>query len=463
MRYQAFTLSLLAATLAGCAQTTPPQDTALALPDAWQTPAGARGNASVLDDRWWQLFGSAELNRLVEQALQGSPDLAQAVARVQQAQASADSAAGSLFPSVSLSGSSSQRETETAAGASSSSKSSSLSAGLSYEVDLWGKLAASQRAAAANLQGSRYDLATARQTLVVAVVNAYCQLQAVRERLALAQANLRDSRQLLDISEARLRHGAATELDVSQVRSSWLTQQATVLSLQNQQQPLLNTLAILAGQLPQGFNVASEPLLGLNVPEVPAGLPSEVLRRRPDIAKAESELAAAAANLDAARAALYPSLQLSGSAGLASTALLSLSGATQTLSLGASLAQTLFDGGKLRAQVASSQAARQQLLYGYRKSALTALGEVEDALNAVALARQQERLQQQSSREAERTLQLTRIRQQQGLVDMATLLAAQKSHASSRDSLLQQRLALQQAVVTLIKALGGGWQPDSTV
>ena len=174
-------------------------------------------------------------------------------------------------------------------------------------------------------------------------------------------------------------------------------------------------------------------------------------------------LADAAANLDAARAALYPSLQLSGSAGLASTALLSLSGATQTLSLGASLAQTLFDGGKLRAQVASSQAARQQLLYGYRKSTLTALGEVEDALNAVALARQQERLQQQSSREAERTLQLTRIRQQQGLVDMATLLTAQKSHASSRDSLLQQRLARQQAVVTLIKALGGGWQPDSTV
>ena len=126
--------------------------------------------------------------------------------------------------------------------------------------------------------------------------------------------------------------------------------------------------------------MASEPLLGLNVPEVPAGLPSEVLRRRPDIAKAESELAAAAANLDAARAALYPSLQLSGSAGLASSALLSLSGATQTLSLGASLAQTLFDGGKLRAQVASSQAARLQLLHGYRKSTLIALGEVEDAL-----------------------------------------------------------------------------------
>ena len=101
------------------------------------------------------------------------------------------------------------------------------------------------------------------------------------------------------------------------------------------------------------------------------------------------------------------------------------------------------------------------MLYGYRKSTLTALGEVEDALNAVALARQQERLQQQSSREAERTLQLTRIRQQQGLVDMATLLTAQKSHASSRDSLLQQRLARQQAVVTLIKALGGGWQPEA--
>ena len=457
MHNKTLTLAVLATLLAGCAQTTPPQDTALPLPAAWQANSAAKPGAAVLSDSWWQLFGAAELNRLVDQALAGSPDLAQAAARLQQAQASADSSAASLFPAISLSGSSTQRETETARGASSTSNSSSLSAGISYEVDLWGKVAASQRAAAANLQGSQYDLATARQTLLAAVVNAYFQLQAVRDRLALAQANLRDSRQLLDISEAKLRHGAATELDVSQVRSSWLAQQASVLSLQNQQQPLLNTLAILAGQLPQGFSVASEPLLALAVPDVPAGLPSEVLRRRPDIAKAESELEAAAANLDAARAALYPSLQLSGSAGLASTALLSLSGATQSLSLGASLAQSLFDGGKLRAQVASSQAARQQLLHSYRKTTLTALGEVEDALNAVALARQQERLQQQTSREAERTLQLTRIRQREGLVDMATLLSAQKSHASSRDSLLQQRLARQQATVTLIKALGGGW------
>src|SRR5690606_15838526 len=361
-------------------------------------------------------------------------------------------------PFVDVGASSGRRRSAQDGGDYDTSDTSGVSLGVSYEVDLWGRVRAGKRAALAQLDGSRYDRETARLTLTSGVANAYFQVLATRARLQVARNNLQIAERLLRIVDVRYRNGAASALDLSRQTTAVLTQRAAVPPLEVQERQTLSALAILLGRPPQGFAVAGEDIGSLAIPEVGVGLPSELLMRRPDLAAAEAQLLAADANLDAARAALLPSLQLSGSAGLSSVDLLDLGSPTRAFSLSSSVAQSIFDSGRLRSQVASSESQRRQLLESYRSSILTACKEVEDALSNAGRYREQEFAQSAIRDESRRSLQLAELRLREGADELSTVLEAQRTLYSAEDQLAQLRLSRLSTSVDIVKAAGGGWQ-----
>lgn len=451
-------LALIASlSLGACAIHSEPAKLSTQLPSAWQETASPE---QTLSDKWWLGFNSAELNRLIDVAIAESPDVAIAVQRISQAEAAVQTIGTSLFPSLDLSGGTTRQRTNRSGQGTSTGSSTNASLGVSYEVDLWGRVRANVRASEAFLESSRYDLETARLTLISGVANAYFQVLSTRVRLDIANNNLATAERLLRIVDARYRNGVASALDLSRQQTAVLTQRNVVLPLEVQVRQNVTALAILTGRIPQGFQVGNENLQSIAIPEITPGLPAELLQRRPDLASAEAQLRSADADVDAARAALFPSLQLTASGGVASSALLSLADPTKTLSIGASLAQSIFDGGRLRSQVRLSEAQRLQLLETYRKSVLTALKEVEDGLSNVSRYQREELAQIAIRNEAERSLRLAELRYKEGADDLSTVLDAQRTLYSAEDSLAQVRVSRLNSSIDMAKALGGGWQQN---
>ncbi len=360
MTYHSLKNSLLgiALLLAGCATTDTIERPQLPMPENWAEAVDAQ--AAAAGAGWWRHFNSAQLEALVEEALQASPDLAATAEKVVQTEWQVRQSGASLFPSLNLSGSTGRSRSEPHGGTASESDSTRLTLGASYEVDVWGRVSAGVSAAEAALAMAQYDYEAARLSLVAAVANAYFQTLALRERLAIAQENLAIAERVLRIVDARYRNGAASALDLTRQQTAVLTQRTALLPLEVQERQTLTALAILLGRLPQGFVVDQEGFTHLAIPAVAPMLPSELLLRRPDLARAEAQLVAADANVAAARAALLPSISLSASAGVASDALLSLSAATTSYSLSAAIVQSLFDGGRLRAQVGTAESRRRE-------------------------------------------------------------------------------------------------------
>lgn len=447
----------IAALFSGCAATGPVPDAAPIMP---LTYAGIFPDDAALPAAgWWAAFGSAELTTLIAAAEAANPDLAIAAERVRQAEAQVRTADASLFPALNLGMGSSRRETRPDGGEWTTGDASSATLSASYELDLWGRNAAGRDAAAAGLRASRFDQEAVRLTLVAGVANGYLQLLSLRGRLAIARESLAIAERVFKVVDSRVRNGAASALDRARQQAAVLSQRAGLLPLEVQERQLLFALAILLGREPQGFDTSAASLAGLTVPRVAAGLPAQLLLRRPDLARAEAQLAAANANVAAARAALLPSISLTGSAGLASNVLLNvLSAPTATLALGASLLQSIFDGGRLGAQVDVAESRRRELMEAYRKAVHAALADVEGALAAAGRLAPQEALQEQVVEQARVALWLAEVRYREGADDLLSLLDAQRTLFQAEDQRAAIRLARLQAAVSLYKALGGSWQ-----
>jgi NodT family efflux transporter outer membrane factor (OMF) lipoprotein len=452
---------IVGCSLAACATvpspTTRPE---LTLPAGWteaQAAASAAANRDGLRE-WWHSFGSDELARLVDEAQAANPDLRIAAERVTQAEFAVRSAGASLFPALDASASSGERRSEAEAAPATRTRSTSVGLSASYELDLWGRLAAGQRGAEAARDASRFDLDTARLSLTSGVATAYFQVLALRVRLDIARENLAIAERVLGIADARYRNGVASALDLSRQRSTVLAQRAALVPLEVQERQTLTALALLLGRAPQGFEVQARALDALRVPEVAPGLPAELLTRRPDLASAEARLAAAEADIAAARAALLPRISLSASAGLASGALLSLSNPVSTAGLTASVVQSIFDAGRQRNTVRINESAQRQLVESYRAAVYAALKNVEDALGNTTRGREQEASQLAIREEAQRALRLSELRFREGADDLSTLLDAQRSLFNAQDQLVQARLLRLTSAVDLFKALGGGWE-----
>ncbi|WP_084417654.1 efflux transporter outer membrane subunit [Chrysiogenes arsenatis] len=445
---------VMALLLSGCATTTPP--TSVNLPETWAASVAESSEASL--DHWWHRFDSPQLEALIEESLQSSPDMVAVAEKVIQAEAQLRTTGASLFPSLNLSGNTAWNQNRSSEGRSSESESSRLSLGASYEVDIWGRMAADVRGSQASLDIAHYDLAAARLSLSAGVASAYFQTRAMRERVTIARENLAIAERVMAIVQARYRHGSASLLDVQRQESTVLSQRSSLLSLEEQEKQTASALALLLGRLPQHTVVSDETLPHLTIPTVAPGLPSELLVRRPDLARAEAQLAAAHASIESARAALLPSFSLSASAGTASVALLSLANPTTSLGLSAAIAQTIFDAGRRKNQIVIAESRQRELVETYRKTVLSALKEVEDALNRAHYAEHQATIQSAILEQTRRTLRLAEIRYREGNEEMLGVLDAQRSLFQAQDQVVQLRLARLNAALDLYKVLGGGWK-----
>ena len=435
---------LMAMSLAGCAAP---------LPTQWHSAPQTGAQAGVTAD-WWRSFGSAELDALVRQAQAQSLDMAAAVARVQQAGAAARIAGAALLPEV---GASLDASRQQRLGGNASVDGKLFGAGLnaSYEVDFWGRNRAGRDSALATLQASAFDRDTLQLTVSAGVATAWLQAVALRERIAIGESNLQSAGRLLALVESRVRAGAATPLELAQQRGLIAAQRRGVEALRQQAGDARSALALLLGQ-DNGPDIATQTLAALQAPSVAAGLPAELLTRRPDIARAEAQLAAADANLLAARAALLPRLTLTGGIGSGGDALRRVFD-NPLYSLAAGLAAPVFDAGRLAAGRDLAQARREELLANYRAAIVAAFADTEVALNAVAGIAAQSAAQGEELAQAQRALTLAERRYRAGADSLLTLLDAQRTLYAAQDAAVQLQAQGLQASVALYKALGGGW------
>jgi len=446
----------VALALQACASTETARGPVVEMPAAWG-PTTPATEAPQLTSAWWASFGSQPLERLIEEAQAGSPDLRIAIERMRQADIALQQAGVSRLPSVNGSLGSTAGRTDAPGTASTSRESSSAGLSVSYEVDLWGRIAAGVRAGEASFQASQYDWKTARLTLLTAVANNYFLWLNTAERLRIARENLAIAERVLAIVEARQRNGVATALEVSQQRTTVLSQRTALLPIELQQRQTATALALLLGRVPQGYAPEAGEFTQLRVPALSPGLPSSLLTRRPDLASAEAQLAASDANVEVARKALLPSLSLSASGSLGTSALISLADPTRSVSLGISLAQSIFDGGRQRLQIRSTESQRVVLIENYGKAIRTALKEVDDGLGNVARSERQEALQREVVAQARRSLQLAELRYREGSGDLLSVLDAQRTLFTALDALATQSLSRLTAALDMYKALGGDW------
>ncbi|MBM3606987.1 MAG: efflux transporter outer membrane subunit, partial [Alphaproteobacteria bacterium] len=327
-----------------------------------------------------------------------------------------------------------------------------------YALDFWGRNKALAQAGKLSAAATRYDYETVAITTLAGLSNAYFQLLVAQDRVRLARQNIALADRILSAIRARVEAGTANALDVAQQESIVANLRASVPGLEQQLMQQRNILAVLAGRTPESTRVKGGQLRAVKLPRVRAGLPSQLLLRRPDIAAAEARLAAAGANIAAARAAFYPSFNLTADTSLESIALKNLlRPEALAASIAASALQPIFTGYTLEAQLEANKARWNQLLAAYRKSIVDALADVENALIAVRKSAEQETLRTRVVAAAQRAISITQERLREGTVDVVTLLNTQQTLFNAQDALTQARFQRLQAIVSLFQALGGGF------
>jgi outer membrane protein, multidrug efflux system len=434
-------------------------------PASWVTAS----NANVPEwptTGWWHGFQSAQLDDFISQAERANDDLRAAIARVHQADAQRRIAGAPLLPSLDLEANATRARAPVAAllanpllqrFGTSNDFNPLLSA--SYELDFWGKNRAALASATASARASRYDRTTVELGVLAGVAATYFQALELRDRLAIADANLDNATKILHGLRLEEHAGLATALDVAQQETVVATVNATIPPLRQQLRQSLDALAILVGSTPEAVDVTRGSLDELSQPPVRPGLPSELLTRRPDVASAEAQLIAANANIAAARAAFFPSISLTATGGYESAALAGLlTPANRVWSIGAGLTQPIFQGGALLGQYQLTKGRYEELLADYHKAIISALANVEDSLIAVQQTTDLVERQQQATLTAQRAYEFAQRQMRAGTINVLTLLNTETALFSARDALAQAKYAHLQALVQLYQALGGGWQ-----
>lgn len=443
--------------VAGCASLAPPATRpAVAASAQWEGAAAAgwvKADAGTHwpTSAWWELFGDAPLNALAEQVNVNNQNLALAAASVAQAEALLRGAQSAWFPTLGAQASEQRggRPTHTSA---------SLDLNASWAPDVWGSIADGVRAQGANVQASVADLAAARLSAQGGLAQAYFGLREADAEGALLDDIIAGYVLAEQMTRNSYEAGIAAHTDLLQAQSTLESARAARAALAANRSTFEHAIALFIGKAPADFKLAAAPW-EFDIPAIPAVLPSELLLRRPDIAGAERAVAAANARIGVARGAYFPSFGLSAGLGAGAATISTLASApTLAWSLGLTAAQTLFDGGARSAAVDQARAAHAAATATYRQTALTAFGQVENQLTALgALASQIEHTRAAATAaQGAETRILNSYRQ--GISPYTDVITAQANALSARRSVLQLELQRQQAAVSLIQDLGGGWQ-----
>lgn len=451
------TALMLSSSLFGCAAVvkTPYQQPSVNMPNNFQNSKAVsqQVHADVYADQWWTLFGDTQLNQLVNQVLSSNTDLAVAGINLQQARLQAGLAQNKQGPRVSSS-ISAGHNIELNSG-NDSSRGLSLSGGVSYELDLFGKLANQTEATRWEALATEQDLQSTAQSLIATTANLYWQLGYLNERYQIAQQNLASTQKTYELVRTQYRAGAVSGLDLTSAEQAVQSQKATLSQIEQQRVEARTALAVLLHMPVQQLNIqepAHLPRIGL--PSIAAGLPADLLARRPDLQAAELRLRKSLATKDATKASYYPSISLTGNLGSSSTSLSNLL-QNPALTLGASLSLPFLQYNDMKKDLAISDLDYEKSILQYRQTLYQAFADVENALSARTELNQQVALQERNVQLAEKTERLTEVRYRNGAIALKNLLDAQATTRNAQLSLVQTKQSQYNAYVTLMQALGG--------
>jgi NodT family efflux transporter outer membrane factor (OMF) lipoprotein len=422
----------------------------------------AQPNDAVFRGAWWEVFGDAELNALEDRVDAANQDVKIALAQLREARATVSIARSSYFPTV-VTGAAGGESLTSAdiryrGAAGHTLPDYAIPASATWEADLWDRIGHSVESSRAYAQASLADLESVRLGLHAELATDYFNLRGLDAEKDLLDRTIVAYQQALELTNNRFKGAIASQSDVAQAQTQLETTQAQEIDVGVLRAQYEHAIATLIAQPASTFSLPARPL-SWSAPQIPAGLPSELLQRRPDIAAAERRMAAANAQIGVAQAAFFPDLTLSGSVGLESSRFATLlSGPSLFWALGPQLAATLFDGGLRRGRVDQAQAQYDAVVAVYRQTVLGAIQEVEDNLAALRILQQEARKQDEATSSAELSLQLAMNRYRTGIVGYLDVVAAQEIALSDQRAQVDLTRRQADAGVALIKALGGGWQ-----
>lgn len=445
---------------------------AVETPSAWKEapPAGwknATPHEEISKGSWWSVFGDPELDRLETEATTANPSLQAAVARLEQARAAARVTRADLRPAVALDPSvvpsrqSGNRPVPPPVHANPfTSTTFSLPFDASYEADVWGRARRSLESSQAVAQASAADYENLLLTLRSEVAQDYFYIRYLDDDRAILRDNIELLKRALQLTEVRHAGGAASGLDVSEAKTLLAATEAQYAGTARDRAQFEHALAVMVGKPPAEFTLAeAPPARGVAPPAIPAGLPSDLLERRPDIAGAERLMASANAGIGVARSAFFPTIGLTAGAGYVSSDLIKLFNLPSAAwSLGASAAAPLYEGGRLKANLERAQAAYAESVANYRQQVLTAFQEVEDGVSGLRALEEQQAAQAKAVDSALQTAGISTARYKEGLANYLEVIEAQRAVLDNQrlDAQIRElRLAI---TLQLIKALGGGWE-----
>jgi NodT family efflux transporter outer membrane factor (OMF) lipoprotein len=447
-------------------------------PPAFKEPGWTPAQPAELSPKgdWWTLFNDPALSALEARVVVSNQNVAAAEAAYRQAEALVREQRAALFPTVNLTGGATRTgsgrgggttitnpdgSTTTTGGGGRSATTYRVSLGASWEPDVWGRIRRGIEAARGNAQASQADLAAATLSAQGALAVDYFDLRGADAQIALLSQAVAGYQKSLQIAQNRYNAGIAPHSDVLQAQSQLASTQADLADLGRTRAAFEHAIAVLAGQTPESFSIAADPNWVAGIPQIPAGLPSTLLQRRPDVASAERRAASARAQIGVETAAYLPSLSLTGSYGFASTELGKLFSASNSVwSLGVSAAETLFNGGLTRARVSAARASYDEAVARYRQTALAALQDVEDQLAASRVLAEEHALRETAARDADLAATMVTNQYREGQVAYTNVVTAQVQALNARRTLVQSATTRETTAVALIQAIGGGWQPS---
>jgi outer membrane protein, multidrug efflux system len=457
--------------LSGCILGSERPELNLDVPPAYRAAPRAAPDAAVPMLDWWRGFRSHELTELMEAAQTYNLDIAVAIAQIVQADAQVGISGAPLLPSVSGNASAERQHvgstganaaTATGGGSTFSTYSTGLTA--SYILDFWGKNRATLAAAEETATASRYTREVVTLTTMATVANTYFTILAAQDQLRVTRQNLAAAERILALVKSQFSGGTASQLDLSQQESLVAIQRAAIPPLEVTLNQNIAALAVLVARAPANFTVHGGSTSQIAVPRITPGLPSQLLYQRPDIRLAEAQLSASNFSVEAARAAFFPQIQLTGTTGLQSAALASLfTPGAWFYTLTASLTQPIFDGFLLESQLKQAKGVQLQDLQAYRKAVLAAFSDVEKALIALQQFTLQERLQKDVVAASRQAFDVAETQLRGGTVNLIIVLQTQQTLFTAENNLVTVRLNKLLAVSSLFQALGGGWTPGGTL
>jgi len=426
---------------------------------AWKVAAPAD---AVDRGAWWKIYGDDVLNDLEARALAANQDLRATMARVDEARAAAGLARGSYFPDLSLNSSvSRERTSQTTDNVFPQSETTTYRAalGASWEIDLFGRVRRQVESARAEAEASTANLESVRLSLTAEVAANYFSLRGLGAEVKLVADGVGIRRQTLRLINSRRGLGAATDFDVARAETELASTEAESAAVSNRYSAVQNALAVLVGESASAFQIpAAGATLRAEPPGIPAGLPSQLLERRPDIAAAERALVASNARIGVAKGAFFPAISLTGGAGWASGDIDRLANSDSKLwSIGPSLYLPIFRGGRNKANLERSRAAYDEAVAIYRQQVLVAFREVQDALTATRLLTDQSAAQSRALASARHAGELAQKRYDSGFVNLLEVLDAQRTVLTTERASAQLAAQRLNTSVALVKAIGGDW------